>query len=34
MTGKVTKFKKKMFAFKMKYREMDVVCLWKDCIYD
>jgi hypothetical protein len=34
MTRKVTKFKKKTFAFKMKYREMDVVRLWKDCVYD
>lgn len=34
MTGKVTKFNTKMFAFKMKYREMDVVRLWRDCVYD
>ena len=30
----MTKFKEKTFAFKMKYREMDVVRLWRDCVYD
>ena len=30
----MTKFKEKTFAFKMKYREMDVVRLWKDYVYD